>query len=221
MPQRRLARDCNPASLVRLVNKPHCPVGAQRKLRSFLLWGDGGNIVCDQQCPPGSLHSECRWDGAFGLGHQRRSHPPHPPRGRPPRLPLPQLPKPLSFQPAQVLSASSVSATAAHAAPRPLRRRHHSLPAALGLPEGRKPAASAEWSLGSATLVVSLLLGLRQCCHWAFRTKSEPSSAPAVGPRLTLHPSSLFSVFSLLLYVTDSNLGDRSLPHGLVQRGAA
>lgn len=117
MPQRHLARDCNPASLVRLVNKPHCPVGAQRKLRSFLLWGDGGNIVCDQQCPPGSLHSECRWDGAFGLGHQRRSHPPHPPRGRPPRLPLPQLPKPLSFQPAQVLSASSVSATAAHAAP--------------------------------------------------------------------------------------------------------
>lgn len=117
MPQRRLARDCNPASLVRLVNKPHCPVGAQRKLRSFLLWGDGGNIVCDQQCPPGSLHSECRWDGAFGLGHQRRSHPPHPPRGRPPRLPLPQLPKPLSFQPAQVLSASSVSATAAHTAP--------------------------------------------------------------------------------------------------------
>lgn len=98
---------------------------------------------------------------------------------------------------------------------------HHSLPAALGLPEGRKPAASAEWSLGSATLVVSLLLGLRQCCHWAFRMKSEPSSAPAVGPRLTLHPSSLFSVFSLLLYVTDSNLGDRSLPHGLVQRGAA
>lgn len=85
----------------------------------------------------------------------------------------------------------------------------------------RKPTASAEWSLGSATLVVSLLLGLRQCCHWAFRTKSEPSSAPAVGPRLTLHPSSLFSVFSLLLYVTDSNLGDRSLPHGLVQRGAA
>lgn len=51
------------------------------------------------------------------------------------------------------------------------------------------------------------------------RAKLRPGRA--VGPRLTLHPSSLFSVFSLLLYVTDSNLGDRSLPHGLVQRGAA
>lgn len=113
MPQWYLARDSDPTSLVCLVSKPHHPVGAQQKLRSLLLWRfGGGDVVCDQWCPPRSLHPERRWDGAVGLGHWRRSRLPCPPQGHPPHLPLPQPSEPLSFQLAQVLSAPSVSATA-------------------------------------------------------------------------------------------------------------
>lgn len=89
MPQWCLARDSDPTSLVCLVSKPHRPVGAQQELRLFLLWG-WGDIVYNQRCPPWSLHSERRWDGAVGLGHWKRSRLPRPPRGHPSHLPLPQ-----------------------------------------------------------------------------------------------------------------------------------
>lgn len=129
--------------------------------------------------------------------------------------PSSSAPEPLSFQLAQVLSAPSVSATTPDAAPVLCA----GVTTASWLPSvfprvGSPQTVSSERSLWSATLVASLLLGLRQCRHSAFRVKSEQSSwfkprcVPAHRLPFTLHTSSLSSVFFLHLYFIDSKVGD-------------
>lgn len=216
MPQWCLARDSDPTSLVRLVSKPHRPVGAQQELRLFLLWG-WGDIVYNQRCPPWSLHSERRWDGAVGLGHWKRSRLPRPPRGHPSHLPLPQpqshsvssWPRFSQLRPSRPLPPMQpLSSVPASPQPPGCPRSSRGVEAHRQYRQSG-PSEVPPWSRHSCWVCVSAAtlpsgwnqskaLGLSPVVH----------CVPAHRLPFTLHTSSLFSVFFLHLYFIDSKVGD-------------